>query len=83
TGGLTNLQNYSSPTLDDLSRKILETQPGPDRDALIKQVNDFLVGDMPAIPLVDSQKYYVFKKGVTGFVSYSQGHVNYYDISGS
>lgn len=83
TGGLTNLQNYSSPTLDDHSRKILETQPGPDRDALIKQVNDFLVGDMPAIPLVDSQKYYVFKKGVTGFVSYSQGHVNYYDISGS
>ncbi|GGM18044.1 MULTISPECIES: ABC transporter substrate-binding protein [Micromonospora] len=81
TGGLTNLQNYSSPTLDGLSRQILETQPGPERDALVKQVNDFLVGDMPAIPLVDSQKYYVFKKGVDGFVSYSQGHVNYYDIS--
>lgn len=81
TGGLTNLQNYSSPTLDDLSRKILETQPGPDREALVKQVNDFMVGDMPAVPLVDSQKYYVFKKNVTGFVSYSQGHVNYYDIT--
>lgn len=81
TGGLTNLQNYSSPTLDELSRKILETQPGADREALVKQVNEFLVGDMPAIPLVDAQKYYIFKKNVTGFVSYSQGHVNYYDIT--
>ncbi|WKU05407.1 ABC transporter substrate-binding protein [Micromonospora sp. HUAS LYJ1] len=81
TGGLTNLQNYSSPTLDGLSRKILETQPGAEREALVKQVNDFMVGDMPAVPLVDAQKYYVFKKSVTGFVSYSQGHVNYYDIS--
>ncbi|MGC5331154.1 ABC transporter substrate-binding protein [Micromonospora sp. DT62] len=81
TGGLTNLQNYSSPTVDGLSRKILETQPGAEREALVKQVNDFMVGDMPAVPLVDSQKYYVFKKSVTGFVSYSQGHVNYYDIN--
>ncbi|QOC92331.1 ABC transporter substrate-binding protein [Micromonospora craniellae] len=81
TGGLTNLQNYSSPTVDGLSRQILETQPGPEREALVKQVNDFLVGDMPAIPLVDSQKFYAFRDGVTGFVSYSQGHVNYYDIS--
>ncbi len=81
TGGLTNLQNYSSPTVDDLSRKILETQPGAEREALVKQVNDFMLSDMPAVPLVDSQKYYVFKKNVTGFVSHAQGHVNYYDIS--
>ncbi|GAA1738324.1 ABC transporter substrate-binding protein [Luedemannella helvata] len=81
TGGLTNLQNYSSTTVDDLSRKILETQPGAEREALVKQVNDFMLSDMPAVPLVDSQKYYVFKKNVTGFVSHAQGHVNYYDIS--
>lgn len=81
TGGLTNLQNYSSPSLDRLSRQILETQPGAPREALVKQVNEFMVGDMPAVPLVDSQKYYVFKKSVTGFLSYSQGHVNYYDIT--
>ncbi|HSE55945.1 MAG TPA: ABC transporter substrate-binding protein, partial [Nocardioidaceae bacterium] len=81
TGGLTNQQNYSTPQVDDGSRKILETQPGADRDALIASVNDFMVGDVPSAPLVDAQKFYVFNKSVTGFVPRSQGNINYYDLT--
>ena len=81
TGGLTNLQGYSSDTVDELSRQILETQPGADRDALITEVNEFMVDDMPAVPIVDTQKYYVFGSSVSGFLSHPQGHIDYRDLS--
>jgi len=83
TGGLTNLQGYSSDVVDGLSRQILETQPGDERDALISEVNEFMMGDMPAVPIVDTQKFFVFSPNVEGFLSYPQGHINYRDLTRS
>lgn len=81
TGGLTNLQGYSSDVVDDLSVQILETQPGDERTQLIDQLNEFMIEDMPSVPLVDTQKFYVFGSHIDGFLSYPQGHINYWDLT--
>lgn len=81
TGGITNQSGYSSPTVDKAAQDILITPPGAERDAMIKAVDEFMVKDMPAIPLVDSQKYFEFSKKVTGFYSTSQGNIDYASLS--
>lgn len=83
TGGLTNLHNYSAEELDTLSRQILETQPGSERDVLITDVNEFMFKDMPGVPIIDTKKFYLFQPQVVGFLSYPQGHVNYWDLTTS
>ncbi|MDZ7679797.1 MAG: ABC transporter substrate-binding protein [Acidimicrobiales bacterium] len=81
TDGLTNLHNYSTEEVDTLSRQILETQPGEERDELITEVNEFMIEDMASAPIVDTQKFYIFQPSVTGFRSYPQGHIHYWDLS--
>lgn len=73
--GIVNLSGYGNPDLDDLAVQILETSPGAERDALVLEANDLMISDMPTVPLVDTEKYYVFSPGVEGFVSYPQDSV--------
>jgi len=80
TGGLTNQQNFSSPELDKKLVQILETSPGAERDSLVESANNLMIDEMPAVPLVDAQKFYVFNNSVTGFLSRSQGNIEYADL---
>ncbi|MDZ7679804.1 MAG: ABC transporter substrate-binding protein [Acidimicrobiales bacterium] len=77
TDGIVNLMGYSNPELDDLAVDILETQPGPERTALVADANDMMLDDMPSVPLVDTEKYYVFNEGVTGFMGNPQANVEF------
>ena len=80
TAGLTNQSGYSNQTVDDAAESILATQPGADRDAQIKAVDEYMVSDMPKVPLIDSQKYFEFRKNVTGFYSTSQGNIDFWSL---
>jgi peptide/nickel transport system substrate-binding protein len=81
TGGLTNQSCYSSPALDAAETDILLTPPGDERTAKVKAVDEAMVADMPAVPLIDSQKFFAFQKSVSGFYSSSQGHIDYANLS--
>lgn len=81
TAGLTNQSGYSSKTVDDAAASILATPPGSERDAQIKAVDEFMVSDMPKVPLIDSQKYFEFRKSVSGFYSTSQGNIDYWSLN--
>lgn len=81
TGGLTNQSGYSNPAIDNAEQDILKTAPGADRDAKIKAVDEAMVADMPAIPLIDAQKFFEFSKSLTGFYSTSQGNIDYASLS--
>ena len=80
TAGLSNQSGYSSKTVDEAAASILATQPGADRDAKIKAVNEFMVNDMPSVPLIDSQKNYVFRKHISGYYNTSQGNIDYWSL---
>lgn len=81
TGGLTNQSGYSNPALDKAEKDILLTSPGADRVAKVKAIDEAMVADMPAVPLIDSQKFFAFRKAVNGFYSSSQGHIDYASLS--
>jgi peptide/nickel transport system substrate-binding protein len=81
TGGLTNQSGYSNPALDKAEKDILLTPPGADRMAKVKAIDEAMVADMPAVPLIDSQKFFAFRKAVSGLFSSSQGHIDYASLS--
>lgn len=83
TGGVVNLMKYSNPDLDALAVEILETQPGPERTALVAQANELMLSEMPSVPLIDTEKYYVFRAGVQGFRGNPQANVEFRELSPS
>ncbi len=66
TGGGQNYNNYSNPEVDALLAKAAATKDENARAALVNQVQDIAMKDLPWIPIVDPAVRLFLNKRVTG-----------------
>lgn len=82
-GGLSNNTNYSSPVVDSLFAKALTMPTGPARDAVLAQLQDTLMTDLPWIPLVVQRSQIAVAKGITGWLGNPDTTLNYWNFTKS
>jgi peptide/nickel transport system substrate-binding protein len=68
-GGLIDEGNYNNATVNSLTTQGFK-EVGSPRDAVAAQIQQIMMGDLPAIPLAEVQEVAVVKKGITGYVPY-------------
>lgn len=57
---------YSNPDVDALIEQIATTQPGSERDDLIRQIDQIIMEDMPIVYLVDRSYVDVYRDSISG-----------------
>lgn len=81
SGSSLNNTGYTNKELDALIADILATEPGPDRDALLKQATDIVAEDAPTINLVEVPDVVATSGGLTGYVALPTGSTAFEDLS--
>ncbi len=61
-----NYSNYANPTFDSLFRRSAMLQPGPERHALYRQMNETLIADCAVISGLSRNRIYLWHKDVIG-----------------
>lgn len=67
-GGVNNNTDYENPQVQDLLTQSITTPIGPERDALLAQIQEILMTDLPWIPIVQTESRIGVAKGLTNWV---------------
>ena len=70
-----NSQDYESETYDGLVKGIEQTPPGPEREALLEELSDLIITDVPQVYLVEDNYLHVFRSNITNYVAPAHGEV--------
>ncbi|MDH3308705.1 MAG: hypothetical protein OEO77_14475, partial [Acidimicrobiia bacterium] len=68
-----NTHQYNNPQYDDLTVQIETTEPGPDRQQLIRELSDLIIEDTPMVYLVERSYTHAFGSGVSGYLNTPHG----------
>jgi peptide/nickel transport system substrate-binding protein len=66
-GGVNNNTLYDNPAVQDLLTQSITTPLGPERDALLEQIQQTLMTDLPWIPIVQTESQIGIAKGLTNW----------------
>jgi peptide/nickel transport system substrate-binding protein len=78
-GGLIDEGNYNNPTVNSLTAKGFK-EVGSPRDAIAAQIQQIMMGDLPAVPLAEVEATAVVQKGITGYVPTDQQNVALFEF---
>lgn len=67
TGGFQNSHNYSNRRYDELTAQISGMAPGPERDALLTEIDELILSDLPIQLLVDTPYLLAFRENISGY----------------
>jgi peptide/nickel transport system substrate-binding protein len=70
-----NTHMYDNPEYDSLTAQIEQTPPGADRQALIRELSDLIVQDVPMVYLVERSYGLAFANGVGGYLNTPHGAI--------
>jgi peptide/nickel transport system substrate-binding protein len=73
TASFQNTFGYDNPQYDDLAAQIEQTPPGDERQALIQQISDLIVEDVPMVYLVERSYNHAFAPGISGYLNTPHG----------
>lgn len=76
-----NTFKYSNQRYDDLTAQILQTEAGPDRDALLAEVSDLIVTDVPQVYLAEQSYLHAFNGSVSGYGNTPNGQLFVYQLT--
>lgn len=65
--GFQNSHNYSSERYDELTRQITGMAPNPERDALLTEIDELILTELPIQFLVDVPYLLAFRDNISGY----------------
>jgi peptide/nickel transport system substrate-binding protein len=80
-GGLNNMVNYNSPTVDELWAEAKTESSVEKRDALLKQVQEELQKDVAWAPVVQFDNQWLSAPGLSGIVLHPDNSVHFADLT--
>lgn len=81
SGSSLNNTGYANEELDELIGQILATEPGDERDALLKEATDTIAEDSPTINLVEVPDVVATSGGLEGYVALPTGATAFEDLT--
>jgi peptide/nickel transport system substrate-binding protein len=81
-GGINNMTNYSSPTVDSLWAKAIAIPNGTARNSVLAKLQGTLMTDLPWIPLVVQTSQIAVAKGITNWIAKPDTTLNYAGFRG-
>ena len=78
-----NTFKYDNQEYDDLAVQIEETEPGPERQAAIREISDLIIEDVPQAYLVERTYNHAFAPGVDGYLNTPHGSLLTYQMTKS
>lgn len=76
-GGIVNANNYANAKVDELYAQSTALPDGPERNALLKQVQDILWDELPWIPVALPKTQFALAKGIKGMVATADGQFKF------
>ena len=80
-GGLNNMVNYTSDTIDNLFAELKNEGDESVRNALLADVQDLLQEDLAWLPVVERKTQWAFAPSVSGLVWHPDNSIRWYDLS--
>jgi peptide/nickel transport system substrate-binding protein len=81
TESFQNTFGYDNPEYDRLAKEIQTTEPGEERDELIREISDLMVETVPQAYLADTRYLHAFSGAVDGFQNNPAGSLLVYHMS--
>lgn len=70
-----NTFGYANERYDELALDVLRTEAGPDRDALLAEISDLIVQDVPQVYLAEHSYLHAFSEAVSGYGNAPNGQL--------
>lgn len=80
-GGLNNMINYASDTVDSLFAELKNESDESARNALLADVQDLLQEDLAWLPVVERKTQWAFSPSLSGVVWHPDNSIRWYDLS--
>lgn len=75
-----NSHDYESSQYDTLIKQIEQTPPGPDREALLEELSDLIVTDIPMVYMVEPTYLHAFRSNITNYIAPAHGEVMVFNL---
>ena len=76
-----NTFKYKNDRYDELTFQVLRTDPGPQRDALLAEVSDLIVDDVPQVYLAEQNYLHAFSDKISGYGNTPVGQLFVYQLT--
>lgn len=76
-----NTFKYHNERYDELAAQILRTEAGPARDALLAEISDLIVTDIPQVYLAEQNYLHAFSNAVSGYRNVPNGQLYVFELT--
>lgn len=80
-GGVNNVMNYASDEVTGLWAEAAGMPDGPERNALLAQIQERVMEDLPWIPLLERRTQIAVRAGITGFEGRPDNIVTFWSLA--